>query len=63
MLPVVAVLMAIWSPQISGAHYYNYTFGAIAAGHDLLQQQLVSVEAAKSWWCATHPSCNYAFRL
>jgi hypothetical protein len=52
-LPLV-LLTVLPSAQ---AHYYNYTFGAVAAGHDLLQQTMPSVEAAQAW-CSANSSCQ-----
>ena len=53
-IPLLRLLLLLPAAQ---AHYYNYTFGAVAAGHDLLQQEMASVEAAQAW-CSANASCE-----
>jgi hypothetical protein len=49
LLPLLGVAAATLVP----AHYYNHTFGAIAAGHDLFQQTISTISEAQ------HPQGRY----
>lgn len=57
LLPYLIYACVLVGQHVTVAHYYNFTFGAIAAGHDLVQLQLTSLTEAENW-CSSNSSCE-----